>query len=122
LNHEPGGGEVGALHSDLGIVLGNQDEDRHTIMIGERQLLLVLAGLSGIKGFNDIFEKGDERGTGAVVEDKVELEVLSIFGGTHLVLWKDLYEEGQRKGRSGDTCPLKASLGLSGILHLTVGD
>jgi hypothetical protein len=59
LNHEPGGREVGALHSDLGIVLGNQDEDLHTIMIGERQLLLVLTGLSGIKGFNDIFEKGD---------------------------------------------------------------
>ena len=91
-------------------------------MIGKGQLLFVLADLSGIKGFNDIFEEGDERGTGAVVEDKVKLEVLGIFGGTHLVVWKDLYEESQWKGRSGDTCPLQATLGLSGILHLTVGD
>ena len=91
-------------------------------MIGEGQLLLVLADLSAIKGFNDIFEEGNERGTGAVVEDKIELEVLSILWGSYLVVWKDLYEEGQWKGRSGDTCPLQASLGLSGILHLTVGD
>ena len=60
LDHKPGGGKVGALHSDLGIVLGNQDEDRHTVMIGEGQLLFVLADLPGIKGFNDIFEEGDQ--------------------------------------------------------------
>ena len=60
LDHKPGGGEIGALHSDLGIVLGNQDEDRHTVMIGEGQLLFVLADLPGIKGFNDIFEEGDQ--------------------------------------------------------------
>jgi hypothetical protein len=98
LNHEPSGGEVGALHSDLGIVLGNQDEDRYTIMIGEGQLLLVLADLPCIKRFNDIFKEGDEGGTGTVVEDKVEFEVLSVFGGTHLVVRENLYEEGQWKG------------------------
>jgi len=29
-------------------------------MIGEGQLLFVLADLPGIKGFNDIFEEGDQ--------------------------------------------------------------
>ena len=91
-------------------------------MIGEGQLLLILAHLSGIEGFNDIFEEGDEGWTGAIVEDKVELEVLSIFRGTDLVVWKDLYEEGQWKGSSSYTCPLQASLGLSGIFHLAIGD
>lgn len=98
MDHKPRGGEVGALHSDLGIVLGNQDEDRHTVMIGEGQLLFILADLPGIKRFNDIFKEGAEGGTGAVVEDKVELEVLSIFGGTHLIVWENLYEECQWKG------------------------
>ena len=90
-------------------------------MIGESQLLLILANLARVQGFNNILKKRDERRASPIIQDKIKFEVLGLFRCTYLVVWMDLYKEAQWEISRCNACPLQPTLRLPSILHLTVG-
>ena len=72
-------------------------------MVGECQLLLVLAELPSVQTFNSVFEQREDGGCGPV-KHEVQFETFLLLRGT-LVAGQNLDKEGERHLHFGDRGP-----------------